>query len=93
MHDHYGQTEAGMLINTHHHPDLVAPLKPGSMGKPLPGWSALVLKENEDVPAADGELGRVAIEFKESPLAWFTGYIDEAKKSAEKFAGWSMVFD
>jgi hypothetical protein len=52
------------------------------MGKPLPGWSALVLKENEDVPAADGELGRVAIELKESPLAWFTGYIDDAQKSA-----------
>ena len=96
VHDHYGQTEAGMLINNHHHPDLVAPLKPGSMGKPLPGWSALVLKENEDVPAADGELGRVAIELKESPLAWFTGYIDEAQKSAEKFAGngrWYLTGD
>ena len=96
VHDHYGQTEAGMLINNHHHPDLVVPLKPGSMGKPLPGWSALVLKENEDIPAADGELGRVAIELKESPLAWFTGYIDEAQKSAEKFAGngrWYLTGD
>ena len=96
VHDHYGQTEAGMLINNHHHPDLVASLKQGSMGKPLPGWSALVLKENEDAPAADGELGRVAIELKDSPLAWFTGYIDDAQKSAEKFAGngrWYMTGD
>ncbi|MGM5022178.1 AMP-binding protein [Tardiphaga sp. 367_B4_N1_1] len=96
VHDHYGQTEAGMLMNNHHHPDLVAPLKPGSMGVPLPGWSALVLKEVEDVPAADGEYGRVAIELKDSPLAWFTGYIDDAQKSAEKFAGdgrWYLTGD
>ena len=96
VHDHYGQTEAGMLINNHHRPDLIAPLKQGSMGKPLPGWSALVLKEKEDVPAADGELGRVAIELKDSPLAWFTGYIDDTQKSAEKFAGngrWYLTGD
>jgi acetyl-CoA synthetase len=96
VHDHYGQTEAGMLINNHHHPDLVAHLRQGSMGKPLPGWSALVLKENEDTPAADGELGRVAIELKDSPLAWFAGYIDDAQKSAEKFAGngrWYLTGD
>jgi acetyl-CoA synthetase len=96
VHDHYGQTEAGMLINNHHHPDLTAPLRPGSMGRPLPGWSALVLKESKDVPAADGELGRVAIELKDSPLAWFTGYIDDTRKSAEKFAGdgrWYLTGD
>jgi acetyl-CoA synthetase len=96
VYDHYGQTEAGMLINNHHHPDLVASLKQGSMGKPLPGWSALVLKENEDAPAADGELGRVATELKDSPLAWFNGYIDDAQKSAEKFAGngrWYLTGD
>jgi acetyl-CoA synthetase len=96
VHDHYGQTEAGMLINNHHHPDLVAPLKPGSMGVPLPGWSALVLKETEDAPAPDGELGRVAIELKDSPLAWFSGYTDDAQKSAEKFAGngrWYLTGD
>lgn len=87
VHDHYGQTEAGMLINNHHHPALVALLKTGSMCKPLPGWSMLVLKETEDAPAPDGELGRVAVEFKDSPLAWFSGYIDDPKKSAEKFAG------
>ncbi|WFU85574.1 AMP-binding protein [Bradyrhizobium sp. CIAT3101] len=56
VHDHYGQTEAGMLINNHHHPDLVAPLKQGSMGRPLPGWSALVLKEKEDVPPQTANL-------------------------------------
>ena len=85
VHDHYGQTETGMLINNHHHPDLVGPLKPGSMGVPMPGWSLLVLKEQEDVPAPDGELGRVAVDWPDSPLAWFTGYANDPQKTAEKF--------
>lgn len=85
VHDHYGQTETGMLINNHHHPDLSGPLNPGSMGTPMPGWSLLVLKEQEDLPAADGELGRVAVDWPNSPLAWFTGYANDPQKTAEKF--------
>jgi acetyl-CoA synthetase len=86
VHDHYGQTEAGMLINNHHHPALARPLRAGSMGIPMPGWSALILRDHEDVPADDGEPGRVAIDVARSPLAWFSGYVDNPKKSAEKFA-------
>ncbi|MGE7471950.1 AMP-binding protein [Bosea sp. NPDC003192] len=96
VHDHFGQTEAGMLFNNHHHPDLACALKPGSMGIPLPGWSALVLKEFADEPAEIGELGRVAIELKDSPLAWFSGYLNDPVKSAEKFAGngrWYLTGD
>ncbi|MET0338591.1 MAG: AMP-binding protein, partial [Caulobacter sp.] len=38
VHDHYGQTETGMLINNHHHPALAAPLKAGCVGRAAPGW-------------------------------------------------------
>ncbi|NED69790.1 AMP-binding protein, partial [Streptomyces sp. SID10244] len=38
--DHYGQTEHGMFINNHWHPDVAEPLVPGSMGKPMPGFAA-----------------------------------------------------
>ncbi len=96
VHDHYGQTETGMLINNHHHPDLAGPLKPGSMGTPMPGWSIVVLKDQEDTPAADGELGRVAIDWPNSPLAWFAGYADDPQKTAEKLAGngrWYLTGD
>jgi acetyl-CoA synthetase len=96
VHDHYGQTEAGMLINNHHHPALKRPLKAGSMGAPMPGWAALVLRQQEDVLAPDGELGRVAIDISQSPLAWFTGYLNDPEKSAEKFAGggrWYLTGD
>jgi acetyl-CoA synthetase len=87
VHDHYGQTEAGMLINNHHHPSLQRPLRQGSMGQVMPGWTAVVLREHEDAPAATGEVGRLAMDLSGSPLAFFSGYLDDPQKSAEKFAG------
>ncbi len=94
VHDHYGQTEVGMLINNHHHPSLKRPLKSDSMGHVMPGWTALVLREREDEPAAVNEVGRVALDWSRSPLAWFNGYLDEPEKSAEKFCGnWYLTGD
>ncbi|MCP3731239.1 AMP-binding protein [Sphingomonas sp. MG17] len=85
--DHYGQTEAGMLINNHHHPLLRQPIKPGSMGHVMPGWSAAVLDEHQDEPVGPGVVGRVAMDLHHSPLAWFERYEGDPAKSAEKFAG------
>ncbi len=86
VHDHYGQTEMGMVINNHHHPRLRHSLKTGSMGHAMPGWRAVVLKEDCDEPAATGEVGRVAMDLRNSPLAYFTGYHGQPEKSAEKFS-------
>ena len=86
VHDHYGQTETSMVINNHHYPTLKNTLRDGSMGKEMPGWSAVILKPDEDVPANPGELGRVSLVLKDSPFAWFTGYIGNKEKSAEKFS-------
>lgn len=83
--DHYGQTEAGMMINNHHHPALKADVRAGSMGVAMPGWTAGILQEKADLPAAWGEIGRVAIDLRASPLAWFDGYVGEPDKSAQKF--------
>jgi acetyl-CoA synthetase len=41
---------------------------------------------NEDTPAVPDEVGRLAFDLSKSPLMWFTGYVDEPTKSAEKFA-------
>lgn len=46
--DHYGQTETGMTVANAWHPDLMAPLRPGSMGRPLPGWRIAVLRADND---------------------------------------------
>ncbi|CAM5719578.1 AMP-binding protein [Streptomyces canus] len=74
VHDHFGQTEVGMPLANHHHPELARPLKTGSMGRPLPGWSLTVLADEKDEPAEPGVLGRVAIDVAGSPLMTFSGY-------------------
>ncbi|WP_104107819.1 AMP-binding protein [Nocardioides sp. 616] len=86
IHDTYGQTELGMSIVNGWHDDVRRPVKPGSMGRPMPGWSAAVLGSDSDEAAAPGEQGRVAIDLAGSPLMWFTGYVDAPDKTAERFS-------
>ncbi|GAA4283428.1 acyl-CoA synthetase [Brevibacterium daeguense] len=71
--DTYGQTELGMVICNHAHPDLARPLKPGSMGQPSPG-----------ITAAEVD-GQIAIDVENSPLFWFPGYFEAPEKTAERF--------
>ena len=66
------------------------------MGHVMPGWTAVVIRENDDEPAGVSELGRVALDLAKSPLAWFNGYLDDPEKSAERFAGagrWYLTGD
>jgi acetyl-CoA synthetase len=74
VHDHFGQTEVGMPLANHHHPELARPLKTGSMGRPVPGWSLTVLADGKDEPVEPGVPGRVAIDVAASPLMTFRGY-------------------
>jgi acetyl-CoA synthetase len=93
VHDHFGQTETGMTIGNHHHPALARPLKPGSMGSALPGWSAAVLRSEDDSPAPAGELGRIAIDIAGSPLMTFTGYEGEAGSKFTSDGHWYLTGD
>src|SRR3546814_14836758 len=52
----------------------------------MPGWKAASLKMDADEIAPSGELGRLAFDLRESPLAWFRGYAGDPEKSAEKFS-------
>ncbi|MFF0012344.1 AMP-binding protein [Streptomyces sp. NPDC005374] len=74
VHDHFGQTEVGMPLANHHHPELARPLKTGSMGRPVPGWNLTVLADEKDEVAGAGVLGRVAIDVTGSPLMTFRDY-------------------
>jgi len=57
IHDTYGQTETGnMIINNY--PTME--LKPGSMGKPLPGIEADVVDPETGEPLPPGETGEIA---------------------------------
>jgi acetyl-CoA synthetase len=95
VHDQYGQTELGMAIVNGHHVSIAAPLKPGSMGRSMPGWSVAILSESSDVAAPAGELGRVAVDLSRSPLMWFERYADAPERTAERFLGdrWYLTGD
>ncbi len=71
IHDHYGQTEVGMVLCNHH--GLSHPVHPGSAGLALPGFRlAVVDDEARELPA--GTPGILAIDRERSPLFWFPGY-------------------
>ncbi|MFJ8915015.1 AMP-binding protein [Amycolatopsis sp. NPDC102389] len=86
VYDHYGQTELGMVVGNAWHPDLRAEVKPGSMGRVLPGFAVEVLREDADVIAEPGERGRVALDLPASPLLWFRGYRDAPERTAARFS-------
>lgn len=74
VHDHYGQTEVGMVIGFPHHRSLAVPVQPGAMGVALPGWEVTVLREDSDTPAEPGTVGRLAVVVANSPFMTFSGY-------------------
>ena len=71
IHDHYGQTENGMMVNNHH--GLSHVVRAGSAGFAMPGYRMVVLDEagNELGPNQPGIL---AVDIARSPLRWFEGY-------------------
>ncbi len=94
--DHYGQTELGMVAGNAWVEELQEPLRPGSMGEPLPGWSVDVLADTADVVAADGESGRIAVNIPNSPFMWFTAYVDAQEKTAQRYSAdgnWYLTGD
>ena len=71
IHDHYGQTEVGMVLCNHH--GLAHPVHVGAAGLPMPGFRlAVVDDDGREVP--DGTPGILAVDRKRSPLFWFPGY-------------------
>ncbi len=84
--DHYGQTELGMVLANAHDPDVARPLKPGSMGYPLPGWRLNVLRADADEPAGEDEMGRLAVDVDGSDAMFFSGYFRDPARTKERFS-------
>lgn len=84
IHDHFGQTELGMVANNHHRADLQNPIKMGSMGQSMPGFNMVVV-DNDGREKSPGEEGMFAVDIKNSPLFWFRGYWNDTKRTRDKF--------
>jgi acetyl-CoA synthetase len=75
LRDGYGQTETAAQIGN----APGQPLKPGSMGRPLPGYT-IALLDPDGKPADEGE---VCIDLRERPVGLMAAYQDSAEKTAE----------
>ncbi len=90
IHDHYGQTELGMAVYFSHHPDLRQEPEPGSMGRPAPGYRAVVLDDaGQEVVGEDGAL---AIDTEAASQFWFGGYLDDPEGTAARFPHGSRYY-
>jgi acetyl-CoA synthetase len=93
IHDNWWQTETGGIMIANY---AAMPIRPGSMGKPLPGIEAgIVLRQK------DGSLEIITEPGREGELAlrpgWpsmFRGYLHEEERSRKCFAGgWYLTGD
>lgn len=71
IHDHYGQTELGMVLCNHH--GLEHPIHLGAAGFASPGHRIVVL-DDEYQELGVGQPGILAIDRTQSPMCWFAGY-------------------
>jgi acetyl-CoA synthetase len=77
--DGYGQTETtAQLGNTPGQP-----VKPGSVGRPLPGYQVALL----DADGAEGADGEIALRLHPRPLGLMAAYADSAERSAAVLGG------
>ncbi|GGP19180.1 AMP-binding protein [Thermocladium modestius] len=78
--DGYGQTETTLLIGNF--PGMM--VKPGSMGKPAPGYD-IVLVDEDGAQARPGVDGHITVKMEPRPIGVMTGYHDDNKRNEEVF--------
>ncbi|MGH9244347.1 MAG: AMP-binding protein [Acidimicrobiales bacterium] len=79
LRDGYGQTETTALVGNS--PGME--VKPGSMGRPLPGYN-VVLLDPDGQPADEGE---ICLDLTERPLGLMTGYRDSDASTVDAMRG------
>jgi acetyl-CoA synthetase len=90
IYEGFGQTESTLQIATL---PCMTP-KPGSIGKPVPGWDVRVLNAEDEV-CAPGDEGEICIRVSERhPYGLFSGYLDEPEQTAKAMHdGWYHTGD
>lgn len=88
INEFYGQTEANLLVSNCSE---IMPIKPGSMGRAVPGHTlAIVDEQGNPLPAS--QLGEVAV--KRGDPVMFLGYWQNEEATKAKFAGdWLLTGD
>ena len=81
IYEGYGQTETVLCIGTL--PGMKT--KPGSMGRPMPGWHIELHDDDGNVVGA-GEEGRIAIRLDPRPVGLFSGYLDNGEENRKVFS-------
>jgi acetyl-CoA synthetase len=78
--DGYGQTETTLQVGN------IAgePLKPGSMGRPMPGVPVALVDPLTGELADEGE---IVLDLSKHPVNLMTGYLGDAERQAEAMAG------
>jgi acetyl-CoA synthetase len=78
--DGFGQTETTAQIGN----PPGQPLKPGSMGRPLPGYPVVLVDPVTGEPGRDGE---ICLDLARRPLGLMTGYQDDPDREADAMRG------
>jgi len=78
IHDHYGQTELGMVLCNHH--ALRHSVSIGTAGYAMPGHRVVVL-DDQQRELEPGKPGMLALDRRRSPLLWFAGYVGTRTKA------------
>lgn len=90
IYDHYGQSELLMIVNNYH--AFSDPIRPGSMGRPMPGFEVELVDEKGNI-VPTGSVGQIAL--NKTCLGYvFKGYLKEPEKTEALYAGdWHLTGD
>jgi acetyl-CoA synthetase len=90
IHDGYGQTETTALVANFR----ALPVRPGSMGKPVPGYEVDVV-DSSGSPCPPDEVGNIAVRIAERrPVGLFMGYENDSEATEQAFHdGWYFTGD
>lgn len=84
IHDHYGQSEVGMIAGFPHRSDVAITPRPASMGGALPGFRVVVV-DQQGAEVAPNTVGQLAVDVERSPAYWFPGYEQDPERTSERF--------
>ncbi len=90
IYEGYGQTETTPLLATI---PCIEP-RPGSLGKPVPGWKLALLRE-DGTPCPAGEEGEICINIEQGrPIGLYGEYLDDPERTASvNYGGWYHTGD